>query len=130
MVTSPAHLLLLSGILRDGSEVNTLVYVEVTEIIRQAIELRGGHRHEGNRNSLRGPLGVATYRRRLACSRIVVPHLIRMLGRLRPVLPLCTIDLLGNLFGVPAVRSPVWKAVRIFRGEDFDAFDSMICTRS
>ena len=41
MATSPAHLLLLLGILSGGPEVNTLVYVEITEIIRQAIELRG-----------------------------------------------------------------------------------------
>ena len=77
LVTLPAHFSLLSGILRDGFEVNTLVHVEITEIIKQTIELRGGgHRHKENRNPPRGPLGVATYCRRLARSRIVAPHLI------------------------------------------------------
>ena len=42
LVTLPAHFSLLSGILRDGFEVNTLVHVEITEIIKQTIELRGG----------------------------------------------------------------------------------------
>ena len=42
LVTLPAHFSLLSGILRDGFEVNTLVHVEITEIIKQTIELRRG----------------------------------------------------------------------------------------